>query len=276
MFVFLSPKFQLMKRVILNLSKKILPYDFRIFFRKLNWKKKYALKILSHTISGTLPKSQVFCPVSERSFYFFINIKNDKISPVWGAKSRHRLEWLYLKNETDVFKKKTDVLHIAPEYCLFQRLKSMNNIQYYPGDKFEEGYGVQKGVHQIDLTKLSLPDESFDCIICNHILEHIPEDRKAMFEMFRVLRRGGKALIMVPIDLNRKDTYEDPNITTAQQRTIHFGQWDHVRYYSLDIVDRLSSVGFKVQAVRYSDKFSNVEYANFGLCDDYIFVATKS
>lgn len=264
-----------MKRRILNLSKKVIPYSARIYFRKLNWKRKYLTKILSRTISGSMPKSEVYCPVCERSFYFFIRIKNDNISPLWGAKSRHRLEWLYLKQETDFLERRTDLLHIAPEYCLFQRLQVMENINYYPGDKFEEGYGVQKGVHQLDLTRLTMPDESFDCIICNHILEHIPDDHKAMTEMFRVLKKGGKAIIMVPIDLDRQETYENWNIKTADDRTKHFGQWDHVRFYSLDIVQRLASVGFKVSAIKYSEKFSTEEYVTYGLCPDYIFVAAK-
>ncbi|MEO6168168.1 MAG: class I SAM-dependent methyltransferase [Chitinophagales bacterium] len=264
-----------MKRSILNLSKKIIPYTLRIFFRKVNWRRKYFIKVITHVISGTLPQSKVYCPVTERSFHFFIRIKNDNISPVWGAKSRHRLEWLYLKQKTDFLNRKTDLLHIAPEYCLFQRLQAIDNINYYPGDKFEEGYGVQKGVIQLDLTSLTMPDESFDCIICNHILEHIPDDLKAMTEMYRVLKKGGKALIMVPIDLGRKDTYEDWNIKTPDQRTRHFGQWDHVRFYSLDIVQRLTTIGFNVSAIKYAENFSREEYATYGLCDDYIFIASK-
>ncbi len=166
-------------------------------------------------------------------------------------------------------------MHIAPEYCLYQRFKHSLNIDYYPGDKFEKGYGVQKGVHQLDLTDLTQSDDTFDYIICNHILEHIPDDSKAMFEMFRVLKNGGKAFIMVPVNQSLNETYEDFSIVDPAERIKQFGQWDHVRFYSMDIMKRLEIQGFQVNAVRYSDKFSKENHHKYGLCDDYIFVASK-
>jgi len=232
-------------------------------------------KILFKTLTGKLPTSKVYCPLSEREYYFFIQIKNDNVSPILGAKSRHRLLWLYLKNETELFNKQNDLLHVAPEYCLFQRLREMPNINYYPGDKFEKGYGVQRGVHQLDLTALNLVNDSFDYIICNHILEHIPDDLKAMTEMLRVLKKNGNVFIMVPINLSLTNTYEDFNIVSPEERTRHFGQWDHVRYYSMDIIDRLKSCGLKVTAIKYSEKFTEAEIRRLGLCEDYIFVARK-
>jgi hypothetical protein len=97
-----------------------------------------------------------------------------------------------------------------------------------------------------------------------------------MSEMFRVLKQGGKAFIMVPIDPELKKTYEDFNIVDPDERIKHFGQWDHVRFYGMDIMKRLEKHGFKVNAVRYSDNFSEDEYRKYGLCNDYIFVASKS
>ncbi len=112
-------------------------------------------------------------------------------------------------------------------------------------------------------------------MICNHVLEHIPDDRQAMKEMFRALKSGGTGVITVPIDEQIASTYEDFSITSPKDRKQHFGQWDHVRFYGLDIESRLEEVGFEVEMCRYGATFSKEDYAKYGLCDDLIVVAKK-
>ena len=263
-----------MKRIITNLAKAFLPHSFRLGLRKLNWKRKYYTQILLNKYD-----KNVYCPIEEREFRCFVT----KQESIWethmtvtnGAKDRHRLVWLYLKNKTNLFKQPSSLVHIAPEYCYLEKLKNIATIQYLPGDKMVKGYGKQEGIAYMDLLKLDIADNAIDYVLCNHVLEHIPDDITAMKEMFRVLKRQGSAIITVPIDESRDKTYEDFSITSPAAREKHFGQWDHVRWYALDIKERLESVGFDAKVVRYGAEFSPEDYKRYGLCDDPIIVATK-
>jgi SAM-dependent methyltransferase len=134
------------------------------------------------------------------------------------------------------------LLHAAPEPYLADLLRSCDAIDYLSGDLAM----LRGAMIKLDLTDIRLPDSQFDVIICSHVLEHIPDDRKAMAEMFRVTKPGGFLLVMVPT-YGRK-TYEDFSITSRKDRRKHFGQEDHVRKYGMDIVDRLAAAGFKVTA----------------------------
>jgi ubiquinone/menaquinone biosynthesis C-methylase UbiE len=127
----------------------------------------------------------------------------------------------------------------------------------------------------VDLTALTYENDFFDLIICNHVLEHIPDDKKAISEMYRALKKGGKAVITVPIDENLEKTYEDSNITSPADRLKHFGQWDHVRSYAKDIKQRFENEGFNTELIQYADHFSSEEFNRMGLRDDYIVVGTK-
>jgi SAM-dependent methyltransferase len=103
----------------------------------------------------------------------------------------------------------------------------------------------------MDITRMPLPDSSFDIILCSHVLEHVEDDRRAMAEMYRVLRPGGSAIIQVP--LQGDTTLEDPSATTADERKRLFGQHDHVRIYGLDITKRLEDAGFGVETEAATD-----------------------
>lgn len=260
-----------MKQQIINLAKKYIPNEIRVSLRKLNWRRYYIQQTLF------LPSSApgVYCPIAEKNFKAFLNIKNDQLTPTNGARMRQRLVWLYLKNELDIFNKKARVLHVAPELSYMPKLLPLKNLDYVPGDKMVEGYSNQKGVRNIDLTGLDFPDNSFDYVICNHVMEHIPDDKAAIAEMFRVLKKGGTAVITVPIDETLDKTYEDFSITAPKEREKHFGQWDHVRWYGRDIKDRFEKAGFKVDMNRYAENFSKQDYRKYGLCDDIIVVAKK-
>ncbi|KCZ87582.1 methyltransferase [Hyphomonas johnsonii MHS-2] len=132
------------------------------------------------------------------------------------------------------------MLHVAPEPVFTSLLSNNPEIDYLSGDLFMESAMIR-----LDLTDIQFKDNVFDIIICSHILEHIPDDRKAMQEMQRVLKPGGAALIMVPT--SGAKTYEDFSITAPEERLVHFGQEDHVRKYGFDIVGRLEACGLTVR-----------------------------
>jgi ubiquinone/menaquinone biosynthesis C-methylase UbiE len=145
-------------------------------------------------------------------------------------------------------------LHIAPDKGIYGLLKKLSNLNYTAGDYFAESYEYDKEVIKLDITNIQFPDNSFDFLLCVHVLEHIEDDAKAMSEVYRVLKKGGQAVLQVPIDANRETTYEDASITSPQDRIKHFGQFDHVRQYGLDYKDRLQNAGFSVEVIDYKDQ----------------------
>lgn len=168
--------------------------------------------------------------------------------------------WLYLQNETQFFTEKLKVLHIAPEQEFLRRFKKMDNLDYTSADLFSPIVDVKA-----DILDLPFADNSFDVIICNHVLEHIVEDRKAMSELYRVMKPGGWGILQVPMKNSLEKTYEDFTITDPKERQKYFGQYDHVRWYGMDYFDRLRSVGFQTEINFYSQKFSESDTKKFGL-----------
>ena len=180
-----------------------------------------------------------------------------------------------MENELHILTAKMRILHIAPEWCLFQAFGKQKNIKYVPGDKMVLGYSNQKGVKYVDLTDLDFDDGSFDCVLANHVLEHIVDDQKAMSEIYRVLKFGGAGIITVPIDETLEKTYEDPAIFSSEDREKYFGQWDHVRMYALDIKNRFENAGFNVALNRYAETFSEEDRKKYGLKNDIIIHLSK-
>jgi SAM-dependent methyltransferase len=172
--------------------------------------------------------------------------------PICGSFDRERLIYLYLLNKTDIFKKPNRLLHIAPENKLKERLQSEVNIDYFTSDISKKDVMVQ-----MDLMNIPFSDKYFDGIICNHVLEHIDDDKKSMSELFRILKPGGWAILQVPISLKLKKTYEDASITTNRAREEAFGQEDHVRIYAEDYQDRLTQAGFKVNVFKWVSEIEN-------------------
>jgi SAM-dependent methyltransferase len=173
--------------------------------------------------------------------------------PYCGSTDKERLVWLYLTNRLHVqdANKHLRVLHIAPEKNTQQLLRSLPNSTYLAGDKFTESYldGRYADTKEMDITALELPDNSFDLIICNHVLEHVPDDATGMRELYRVLAPGGQAILQIPISPTLSHTYEDATKTTPHERSAAFGQDDHVRIYGTDYSQRLTAAGFAVSVV---------------------------
>lgn len=223
-----------------------------------------------------LNRKQVICPISNKEYKGFVRRNSQLITWDNEAKNRHRLIWLFLQNETKLFDTRNSLLHIAPEYCFYKEFYKNKLIEYVPVDKFEDGYDYFEGVVNEDLTNLSFKSNSFDFILCNHVLEHIQDDLRAIQEIYRVLKPDGIAIITVPIDMNRKVTYEDDSIVSPKDRKMHFGQWDHVRLYASDITTRFTFKGFdEVELVQYADVYSKQEYTKYGLSTELILVAKK-
>jgi len=165
-----------------------------------------------------------------------------------GSLERHRLLWLYFERFTNLFSDiPQKILHVAAEPCLQKRIEVLPYKEYITAD-----LQSPKAMIKMDITDIQYPDGEFDIIICNHVLEHIVDDIKAMKELHRVLQGNGWAILLVPISDNYA-TYEDSTITDEKGRLKAFGQEDHVRRYGLDYVDRLSSVGFKVTSFTLTD-----------------------
>lgn len=189
-----------------------------------------------------------------------------------GSIDRERLIYIYLKNIINIFdNKKIRILHLAPEKNLSKMLMKSGFEKYICGDLFTEGYSYPDYVQNMNVLNIPYESEFFDMIICNHLLEHVPADAKAMAELFRVLKPDGKAILQVPISKNSDKTFEDFTVTNPKDREVVFGQFDHVRIYGQDYADRLSAVGFKVDRINISKEFEK-----FGLnLDEDIFIGTK-
>jgi predicted SAM-dependent methyltransferase len=195
-------------------------------------------------------------PIDNKSFRKFLPYgyevqRQNVLSPSTLSLERHRLLWLYLTNETNFFTSKKKVLHMAPEQCFLTRFRKLNH-DYVTAD-------IDSPIADVTADIINLPfnDNSFDVIFCNHVLEHVQDDTKAMKELFRVMKKGGMGIFQVPQDLNRNVTFEDNSITNPKERAKIFGQYDHVRVYGRDYFDKLRSIGFEVKEVNYSQKISS-------------------
>ena len=188
-------------------------------------------------------------PIDGKSFrkflpYGYEHQRENVLSPSTLSLERHRLLWLYLKEHTTFFTKPHKVLHFAPEQAFYSRFRKLQNLEYTTTD-LESPLADVKA----DICDLPFEDNSFDFILCNHVLEHIPEDQKAMQELYRILAQGGTAILQIPQDLSREHTFEDDSITDPKERAKIFGQYDHVRVYGRDYFDKLRKIGFRVEEV---------------------------
>ena len=192
-------------------------------------------------------------PIDGKSFKNFLPYgygkqRNNVLSPSTLSLERHRLLWLYLQNETDFFTAPKKILHFAPEQAFYKRFRAQKNLDYTTTDLFSPLADVKA-----DICNLPFKDNTYDIILCNHVLEHIPDDTKAMQELYRVLKPGGMGIFQIPQDLNRATTFADDSIVDQKERAKIFGQYDHVRVYGRDYFDKLRSIGFRVEEVDYTN-----------------------
>lgn len=204
-------------------------------------------------------------PIDGKSFrkflpYGYVNPRENVLSPSTLSLERHRLLWLFLKNETPFFEHPATVLHFAPEQAFYKRFKKLTHLNYTTTDLNSPLADVKA-----DICALPFEDNSFDIILCNHVLEHIPDDQKAMEELYRVMKPGGWGVFQVPQDLRRKVTFEDDSITDKKERARIFGQYDHVRIYGYDYFEKLRSAGFEVEEVDLTRKMPQAEVDRFRL-----------
>jgi SAM-dependent methyltransferase len=191
--------------------------------------------------------NKVECPVCNNEFRSFLpygrKARENALCPKCLALERHRLMWLFLQQNTDFFTADLDILHIAPELCFIDRFRAIHGDKYITADLDSPLADVKLDVHSIPFDT-----NSFDVVFCNHVLEHVADDKQAMQEILKVLKPGGWAILQVPLfyPLLEK-TYEDESLISPSDREKAFGQSDHVRMYGQDYSDRLRSVGFIVE-----------------------------
>ena len=230
-------------------------------------------------IAFSLKGNKFTDPIDGKSFksmlpYGYETQRNNVLSPSTLSLERHRLLWLFLNEQTDFFQSDSvsnssntstkkirlrdaeknsalKVLHFAPEQAFYKLFRNQKNLDYTTTDLFSPLADVKA-----DICNLPFDDNQYDVILCNHVLEHIPDDTKAMQELYRVLKLGGMAILQIPQDLKRATTFADDTITDQKERAKIFGQYDHVRIYGRDYFDKLRSIGFTVIEEDYTNKIA--------------------
>lgn len=192
--------------------------------------------------------------------------------PVCESSDRVRLLYLFLRENTKLFQEQQHLLHFAPEPALERVIKKHKNIDYLTADLYQNNV-----MEKMDIRAIPCEENTFDSILCNHVLEHIPDDSQAMSELYRVLKPGGWAILQVPISFLLEKTFEDASITTEEERQKVFGQIDHVRIYGKDYPEKLRQAGFLVKEFNWQEEGSN-EFLDPRLNlnpDELIFYCTK-
>ena len=202
--------------------------------------------------------------------YGYQNLRQNALCPGTLSLERHRLLWLYLDRKTNFLIDAIRVLHVAPEQVFYKKFKSFSHWDYTTTDLHSPLADVKA-----DICALPFEDNTYDFILCNHVLEHIPDDLKAMEELYRVLKPGGTAILQVPLEEDRENTFEDDSITDQQKRTRIFGQYDHVRIYGQDYYKRLQEVGFEAIPMDFIKEVTEDDIQHFALPSERIPVVTK-
>lgn len=210
--------------------------------RYIQYVSHYLLRVVAIFYYG----NNVQCPIDGRTYRKFLpygrlESRPNALCPSSLSLERHRLMWLFLGERTNFFTAKLKLLHIAPELCFMKIFEGMKNLEYTTADIESPLAKVKMDVHDIPFE-----EASFDVVFCNHVMEHVNDDIKAMREICRVLKPGGWAIIQSPVYMDMEKTLEDPAITDPLEREKVFGQNDHMRKYGRDYGDRLRIAGFKV------------------------------
>ncbi len=239
--------------LLIALSNRLMPFV-EIFFRG---------KRFTDPINGKSYRK--FLP------YGYRRLRLNALSPGTLSLERHRALWLFLQRRTGFFsKREIKILHIAPEQAFYKRFKKLFGKNYVTADLDSPLADVKA-----DITGLPFADNEFDVILCNHVLEHIPDDRKAMRELHRIMKPGGYGIFQIPLDASRRQTFEDPSVTDPEKRAELFGQYDHVRIYGTDYFERLQSAGFHVTPYPVKKFTTDEEIKRYALDENEIIPFVK-
>lgn len=212
---------------------------------------KYKCPVCSKRHNGFLPISSYYQENRNKYGYPYTFDDQETINPTQyicpscNSSDRCRLYALYITKilELNSFENNLSLLDIAPSQPLKKFLLKSPQIKYQSADKYMESVDLV-----VDITDMSeVLSESYDMFICSHVLEHVVDDKKALSELFRILKPGGIGILMVPIVLRIEQIDEDPTITDEETRWRRFGQFDHVRLYSKKgFIERVQEAGFTV------------------------------
>jgi SAM-dependent methyltransferase len=231
------------------------------------------LKLLALVYAG----NKVECPVCENKFSKFLpygrQSRPNALCPSCLALERHRLMYLYLKDKTNFFSAPLKVLHIAPEACFIDRFEAMKNLDYITGDIESPLAKVKMDIHDIPFD-----DKTFDVVFCNHVMEHVTDDIKAMSELNRVLKPGGWGILQIPLFHPLPNvTDEDASVTDPAERERRFGQSDHVRLFGKDYIERLRKGGFQATEDDYINTLPQEMVEKYALPkDETIFLVHRA
>ncbi|MBP1629922.1 MAG: methyltransferase protein [Bacteroidetes bacterium] len=211
--------------------------------------------------------NKVECPICGKHYrrflpYGYVISRENALCPNCLSLERHRLLWLYLKEKTNLFKEDISFLHIAPELCFIPRFRKQDNIKYTTAD-LESPWA---DIH-LNIENMPIEDNSYDALMANHILEHVDNLDKALSEIRRVLKPGGWAILISPINPKRETTYSDPSITNPIEREKHFGQKDHVREFGKDYAEVLRESGLEVIEDRFIESLDKEILKRYALAD---------
>lgn len=228
------------------------------------------MKVFAQMNSG----KDVTCPVCEHSYKKFLPYgriaRANALCPNCLSLERHRLMWLFLKEKTNFFTAPLRVLHVAPEHCFIERFEGLKNLDYITADIDSPLAKVKMDVHDIPF-----PENSFDVVFCNHVLEHVNDDIRSCAEFNRVLRPDGWGILQSPVYSIEK-TLEDNTITDPAERERMFGQRDHVRKFGKDYAERLRKSGLLIEENQFVKEVpSDVVKQNALPPEEIIFVCRK-
>jgi SAM-dependent methyltransferase len=211
----------------------------------------------------------VECPCCGGRFARFLPygkpVRPNARCPGCGALERHRGVCTFIRDRTDLMQRPRRVLHVAPEEVIQNLLRSSSQRGYVSID-----LSSPLAMYLMDVTDLKFDADAFDVVICSHVLEHVIDDRRAMQELLRVLRPGGWAVLNTPYDATRKVTDEDATVLDERERSVRFGQRDHVRTYGLDLFERLRSVGWVVRRISVAEQLDPAMAARSGVTEELI------
>ena len=225
-----------MMKLLISIATRIIPRHY------LQHVSHFFLRIFSLFLRGNKFED----PINGKTYrkllpYGRLKPRENAIAPDSLSLERHRLMWLFLKNKTNFFTDNLKFLHIAPEYCFIKIFKGMKNLDYLTADLISPWADVRMDVHDIPFE-----ENTFDVVICNHVLEHVDDADKVMKEFYRVMKSGGWGIFQVPIDYNNSVTIEDRSVTDPRERERLYWQSDHLRLFGRDYGEKLTAAGFKV------------------------------